>query len=122
MANPNINNATTVLANNNQLSLTTTSASQLITNAASSNKLFLIDSIIIANITASAVNITVTLFQSATNTGTAFELMPSISVPANSSITIGKNDGLNLLENESIYVSCSTANAVKVNVFWKEYS
>lgn len=122
MANPNINNATIVLANNNQLSLTTTSASQLITNASNSNKLFLIDSIIIANITASSVNITLTLFQSATGTGTAFELMPSISVPANSSITIGKNDGVNLLENESIYVSCSTANAVKVNAFWKEYS
>jgi hypothetical protein len=124
MANPNIATATSVLANNAQVSLTATTATQLITNAASSGKVFLIDSIIVANVDGTnACDVTVTRFQSATNTGTAFPIASTISVPADASIIIvGKDNPINLTENESIYVTASAANDLVVDANWKELS
>jgi hypothetical protein len=124
MANPNIATATSVLANNAQVSLTATTATQLITNAASSGKVFLIDSIIVANVDGTnACDVTVTRFQSATNTGTAFPIASTISVPADASIIIvGKDNPINLTENESVYVTASAANDLVVDANWKELS
>ena len=122
MANPNLDSAANCYANNTAVSLTSTSATQLVSNAASSGKVFLVDSIIVANTSGTAATIVVAMFNSATNTGTAFELMPTVSVPANSAVTIGKSEGLSPLENESIYCTAGTANAIKVTAFWKELS
>ena len=124
MANPNIATATSVLANNAQVSLTATTATQLITNAASSGKVFLIDSIIVANVDGTnACDVTVTRFQSATNTGTAFPIASTITVPADASIIIvGKDNPINLTENESVYVTASVANDLVVDANWKELS
>jgi hypothetical protein len=124
MANPNIAAATSVLANNAQVSLTATTATQLITNAASSGKVFLVDSIIVANVDGTnACDVTVTRFQSATNTGTAFPIASTITVPAYASIIIvGKDNPINLTENESIYVTASAANDLVVDANWKELS
>jgi len=124
MANPNINSANNVFAANAAVSLTTTSATQLISNAASSGKAYLIDSIIVSNVDgAAAFDVTVTLFQSATNTGTAFELASTISVPADASlVVVAKDMGVCLLENQSIYVTAGTSSKLKVNAFWKEIS
>jgi len=124
MANPNIATATSVVANNAQVSLTGATATQLITNAASSGKVFLIDSIIVANVdSTNACDVTVTRFQSATNTGTAFPIASTITVPADASIIIvGKDNPINLTENESIYVTASAANDLVVDANWKELS
>ena len=124
MANPNLATATSVIANNAQVSLTATTATQLITNAASSGKVFLVDSIIVANVDGTnACDVTVTRFQSATNTGTAFPLASTITVPADASIIIvGKDNPINLTENESIYVTASAANDLVVDANWKELS
>jgi hypothetical protein len=124
MANPNLNTATAVYANNAQLSLTATTATQLITNAASSGKVLLVDSIIVANVDGTnACEVTVTRFQSATNTGTAFPIASTITVPADASIVIvGKDNPINLTENESIYVTASAANDLVVDANWKELS
>jgi hypothetical protein len=124
MANPNIATATTVLANNAQLALNGTTATLLVSNAASSNKIFLIDSIIVANVDGvNACDVTVTRFQSATNTGTAFPIASTISVPADATlIVVGKDNPINLTENESIYVTASAANDLVVDCNWKELS
>ena len=124
MANPNIATATSVLANNAQISLTATTATQLITNAASSGKVFLIDSIIVANVDGTnACDVTVTRFQSATNTGTAFPIASTITVPADATlIVVGKDNPINLTEDESIYVTASAANDLVVDANWKELS
>lgn len=124
MANPNLNSATNVYANNAQISLTTTSATQLVSNAASSGKVFLIDSIIVANVDGvNACDVTVTRFNSATNTGTAFPIAFTIAVPADASlIVVGKDNPISLTENESIYVTASAANDLVVDANWKELS
>jgi hypothetical protein len=124
MANPNLAAATSVYAVNAQLSLTSTSATQLITNAASSGKVYLIDSIVVANVDGvNAADISVVRFNSATNTGTAFPICSTVVVPADASlIVVGTENKINLTENESIYVTASAANDLVVDCNWKELS
>jgi hypothetical protein len=124
MANPNLAAATSVYAVNAQLSLTSTSATQLITNAASSGKVYLIDSIVVSNIDGvNAADISVVRFNSATNTGTAFPICSTVVVPADASlIVVGTENKISLTENESIYVTASAANDLVVDCNWKELS
>jgi hypothetical protein len=124
MANPNLAAATSVYAANVQLALSSTSATQLITNAASSGKTYLIDSIVVANVDGTnAADISVVRFTSATNTGTAFPICSTVVVPADASlIVVGTENKINLTENESIYVTASAANDLVVDANWKELS
>lgn len=124
MANPNLAAATSVYANNAQLSLTATTATQLISNAASSGKVYLVDSIVVSNVDGTnAADITVTRFQSATNTGTAFPICSTVTIPADASlIVVGTENKISLTENESIYVTASAANDLVVDANWKELS
>lgn len=124
MANPNIASATSVLAKNNQVAVGTTAATQIVSNAASSGKVFLIDSIIVANVDgAAACDVTITRYTAATNTGTAFPIASTISVPADATlIVVGKDNPINLTEDESIYVTASAANDLVVDANWKELS
>jgi len=124
VANPNLNSASTVYANNANLSLTSTSATQLVSNAASSGKTFLLDGITVANIDpTNAVTVTVTFYRTADNSGTAFELASAVSVPgAASLIVVDKSQGISLLEAQSIYVTAGAASKLKVTANWKELS
>jgi hypothetical protein len=124
MANPNLGSASNVYANNSSVSLTSTSATQLVSNAASSGKIFLVDGVTIANIdTSNAVTVTVAVYQSATNTGTAYELCSAVSIPAGTSlVVVDKSLGMSLLENASIYATAGPSSKLKVNTFWKELS
>jgi hypothetical protein len=124
MANPNLAAATNVYAANAQVSLTATTATLLVTNAASSGKVYLIDSIVVSNVDGvNAADISVVRFNSATNTGTAFPICSTVVVPADASlIVVGSENKINLTENESIYVTASAANDLVVDANWKELS
>jgi hypothetical protein len=124
MANPNLAAATNVYAANAQVSLTATTATLLVSNAASSGKVYLIDSIVVSNVDGvNAADISVVRFNSATNTGTAFPICSTVVVPADASlIVVGSENKLNLTEDESIYVTASAANDLVVDANWKELS
>lgn len=124
MANPNLAAATNVYAANAQVSLTATTATLLVSNAASSGKVYLIDSIVVSNVDGTnACAISVVRFNSATNTGTAFPICSTVVVPADASlIVVGTENKINLLEDESIYVTASAANDLVVDANWKELS
>jgi len=124
MANPNLASSSNCYANNASVSLTSTSPTQLVSNAASSGKVFVLDAITVANIdTNNAVNVTVTFYRTADNSGTAYELASTVSVPANSAvIVVDKAQGVTLLEAQSIYVTAGAASKLKVNASWKELS
>jgi hypothetical protein len=124
MANPNLASATAVYAVNAQLALSSTSATQLISNAASSGKVYLIDSIVVSNVDGvNAADISVVRFNSATNTGTAFPICSTVVVPADASlIVVGSENKISLTENESIYVTASASNDLVVDANWKELS
>jgi hypothetical protein len=124
MANPNLASSSNCYANNASLSLASTSATQLVSNAASSGKVFALDAITVANIdTVNPVTVTATFYRTADNSGTAYELASTVSVPASSVvIVVDRAQAVSLLEAQSIYITAGTAGKLKVNASWKELS
>lgn len=124
MPNPNIVSVTAIYGNSTFVSLSTTSATQLASNAAASGKAYKINSIIVANTNGtSAANITINIYSAAAMGGTAFPLASTISVPANASLIItDKTTSFYLLENQSIGATAGTANYLTVTASWEEIS
>jgi hypothetical protein len=122
MANPNIVNVTTIVGNNSSVSLSTTSATSLVSNAASSNKVFKINMIMVANVDGTnAADITINKYSAAALGGTAFPIASTISVPADATLIIlDKTTSLYLLENESIGAVAGTASDLVVTTSWEE--
>jgi len=105
MANPNILTSTSILGKSAGLAVTT-STTAIVNNSSSSNQIFKINSLIIANVNgASAADITVDLFK---NQSTAFELAFTISVPADATlVAISKDAFVYLEENDSLRLTAS---------------
>lgn len=124
MAAPNIVNVATITGKTDQVSLTTTSATAVVSNAASSNKVFKVNSLVVANVDgANAADITVAVYSEDDIGGTATELVSTVSVPADSSlVVIDKNTSLYLEEDMSIGATASAANDLKVVVSYEEIS
>lgn len=124
MANPNIVNVTTIYGNSSQTSLSTTSATSLVSNAASSGKVYKINSIVVANVDGTNnTEVTVNIYSQAALGGTAYALASTIVVPADASlIVIDKTTSFYLLENQSIGATAGTANDLVVNCSWEEIS
>jgi hypothetical protein len=122
MANPNIANVTTILGNSSQVSLSTTNATQLVSNAASSNKVFKINSIVVANVDGtSAADITINIYSQAALGGTAFPIASTISVPADATLIVtDKTTSFYLLENQSIGATAGSASDLVVVTSWEE--
>jgi hypothetical protein len=124
MANPNIVNVTTILGNSSQIALSSTSATSLVSNAASSNKVYKINSIVVANVDGTnAVDITINIYSQAALGGTAFAIASTISVPADATLIVtDKTTSFYLLENQSIGAIASVANDIVVTSSWEEIS
>ena len=124
MAAPNIVNITTMLGKLVTADLTTTSATSVLSNAASSGKVLKINSLVVANIdTANAVNITINHYSAAALGGTATPLVSTVSIPANSSlIVIDKTTMIYLEENMSIGATAGTASKLKVVCSYEDIS
>jgi len=124
MAAPNIVNIATMLGKVVTADLTTTSATSVLSNAASSNKVFKVNSLVVANIdTANAVNVTVNHYSAAALGGTATPIASTISIPPNASlIVIDKTTMIYLEENMSIGVTAGTASKLKVVCSYEDIS
>ena len=124
MANPNIVNVATINGNTSTVSLSTTSATSLASNAASSGKIYKVNSIVVANTNGtSAANITINTYSAAALGGTAYPIASTISVPANSSLVVtDKTTAFYLLEDKSIGATAGTANYLTVTTSWEEIS
>jgi len=124
MAAPNIVNVTTITGKTDQINLTTTNATAVVSNAASSGKVFKINSLIVSNVDgSSAADITVSVYSQDDIGGTATELVSTVSVPADASlVVIDKNTALYLEEDMSIGATAGTASDLKVVVSYEEIS
>ena len=122
MANPNIVNVTTILGNSSQVALSSTSATSLVSNPASSNKVYKINSIVVANVDGTnAVDITINIYSQAALGGTAFAIASTISVPADATLIVtDKTTSFYLLENQSIGAIAGVANDLVVTSSWEE--
>ena len=120
MSNPNIVNVASIYGNTSSTSLSTTSATSIANNAASSGTVLKINSIVVANTSASAANITINVYSAASLGGTAFPVASAISVPANASLIVtDKTTSFYLLENQSIGATAGTASALVVTCSWE---
>ena len=124
MAAPNIVNVSTITGKSFYLALSTTSATQLVSNAASSGQVFKINMIQVANVDGSnACDVTVDYHTEDDIGGTAYSLVSTVSVPADASlVVVDKNTALYLEEDRSISVTAGTANDLEVLVSYEEIS
>lgn len=114
MANPNILNATTITGNTTYLIPANTSATVLLSNAASSGVAYKVETLQVANVTASAATVTASINNAAAGSGTAYRFAYQISVPANSTLTlIDKGTPFYLTENTSMVVTSGTGSALE---------
>lgn len=124
MAAPNIVNVSTITGKTAKVALTTTSQTTLVSNASSSNKVFKINMIQVANVDGTnACDVTVDVHSAASGGGTAYSLASTISVPADASLVVlDKNTALYLEENTSITATAGTASDLEVLVSYEEIS
>lgn len=124
MANPNIVNVAAIYGENSSVSLTTTSATSLVSNAASSGKVYKINTIMVANVDGTnAADITINKYSAAALGGTAFPIVSTVSVPADATlIVLDKTTAIYLKENESIGATAGTASDLVVTASWEEIS
>lgn len=124
MAAPNIVNVTTITGKTDQIDLDSVNATTVVSNTASSGKVFKVNSLVVANVDgANAADITVSVYSEDDIGGTATELVSTVSVPADSSlVVIDKNTSLYLEEDMSIGATASAADDLKVVVSYEEIS
>ena len=124
MAAPNVVNVATITAKSATVALSSTAQTTLVSNAASSGKVFKINMIQVANVDGTnAADVTVDLHSAAAGGGTAYSLVSTISVPADASlVALDKNTALYLEEDRSITATAGTANDLEVIVSYEEIS
>ncbi len=124
MAAPNLVNVATITAKSDTALLTGTSATAVVSNAASSGKVFKINSLVISNVDASAAaTITVGIYPQDDIAGTAVVYANAVSVAPNSFlVVIDKNTGMYLEEDTSLGVTASAANDLTYTVTYEELS
>lgn len=124
MAAPNVVNVATITAKSALVALSSTSQTTLVSNAASSGKVFKINMIQVANVDgASAADVTIDVHSAAAGGGTAYSLVSTISVPADASlVAVDKGTALYLEEDRSITATAGTANDLEVIVSYEEIS
>lgn len=124
MAAPNIVNVATIIGKTAYLTPANTSANLLLGNAASSNKVFKINSIMATNIDGTnAVDITVAINSNASGSGSSFAIASTISVPADAALIVSdKSTAFYLEEDRSIVVTSGTASKITFVVSYEEIS
>ena len=122
MANPNIVNVAAIYGNTSTTALSTTSATAIVSNAASSGKDYKINSIVVANVDGTnAADITINLYSQDDIGGTATAIASTISVPADATLIVtDKTTSFYLLEDKSIGAVAGTANDLVVTASWEE--
>ena len=124
MSAPNIVNVSTITGKSFYLALSSTNATALVSNAASSGKVFKINMIQVANVDGTnGCDVTVDYHTQDDIGGTAYSLVSTLTVPADASVVVlDKNTSMYLEEDRSISVTAGTANNLEVLVSYEEIS
>jgi hypothetical protein len=124
MAAPNIVNVTTITAKTTYAALTTTLTTILLANAASSGKVFKINSIFISNVDGTnPADVTIKINTAAAGSGTSYALASTVTIPADSSLSlIDKNNAIYLEEDKSILGGASANSDLEIVISYEEIS
>jgi hypothetical protein len=106
------------------VALSSTSATSLLSNAASSGRVYKIIAIVAANVDGTnAADISVSRYSAAALGGTAFPIASTISVPADASLIVADSTTpIVLAANTSLGATAGTANAITMTVTYQEYA
>jgi len=124
MSAPNIVNVATITGKTATIALSSTNATAIVSNAASSSKVFKINNVIVSNVDGTnAADITISVYSQDDIGGTAYPVASTISVPADTTLVVlDKNTALYLEENKSIGAVASVANDLVVVCSYEEIS
>jgi len=124
MAAPNIVNVATITGKTATVALSSTNATAVVSNAASSSKVFKINNILVSNVDpVNAADITINIYSQDDIAGTAYAIASTISVPADSTlIVLDKNTALYLEEDKSIGAVASAVDDLVVVASYEEIS
>lgn len=127
MANPNIVNVSDIRGNTSSFAITSNAtpfATALANNPAGSNKVYKINTIVVANKDGTtAFPVSVLLFSEDDLGGSNTEIISTVTVPADGSlVVVDKNTSFYLLEDKSIGIFTDTANVLVVTASWEEIS
>lgn len=120
MAAPNLAAPTTITGKLAYVSPANTSETTLLTNAASSGLALRVTSLLAANTSASAADITVTVYSAASG-GTGYKIANTVTVPAKATIVIlGRDSSIWLEEDRRITVTLGTSSAITVTCGYEQ--
>jgi|TARA_R100001129_G_scaffold84983_1_gene57764 hypothetical protein len=121
MAAPNLANISTITAKSVQAALTTTLTTEILANASSSNKVFKINNIIVANIDGTnAADASVAITKSG---GSPIMIASTVSVPADATlVVVDKNTALYLEEGDNIEAGAGAASDLTITINYEELS
>ena len=124
MANPNIVNTASIVGNNSLTALSTTSATAIVNNPASSGKVYKINSIVVSNVDGTnPADISVNIYSQDDLGGIAYSLVSTIAVPADASlIVVDKTTTIYLKEDQSVGAVAGSADDLVVTASWEEIS
>jgi hypothetical protein len=124
MAAPNLVNVTSIVGKTAVTNLTTTAATLILSNAAASNMLMKVNTLIVSNVDPTAtVDVTVTYYSAAALGGTGTQIVDTIAIPADTSlIVVDKNTAIYLEEDRSIGATAAVANDVKIICSYEQIS
>lgn len=106
------------------VALSSTSATSLLSNAASSGRVFKIIAIVAANVDGTnAADISVSRYSAAALGGTAFPMASTISVPADASLIVSDvTTPVILAANTSLGATAGTSNTITMTVTYQEFA
>lgn len=124
MAAPNLNSISNITVNNSLVSLDSTNATLIVSNANASGSVYLLDSLLCANEDGTNnADLTLVQYDTSDDSGNGTTLVNTVIVPADATLVVlAKDMSISLLENQSIYATASAADDLTVACYWKELS
>ena len=124
MAAPNLVSPTTINGKTVTVDLSSTSATSILSNAASSGKVLKVNALYVANVDGtSAAEITINYYSAAALGGTATQIASTVVVPADATlVVIDKDAYIYLEENTSLGATAGTASDLKVVCSYEDIS
>lgn len=124
MAAPNIASASSIIGKTAVVNLSTTNATLVVENVASSGKVLKVNSLYVANVDGTnSSEITVSVYSEDNIGGTATEICKTVTVPADATlIVIDKESYIYLEEDKSIGATAANASSLKVVCSYEEIS
>jgi len=124
MAAPNLLSPTTITGKSVTVDLTTTSATSILSNAASSGKVLKVNSLYVANVDGTTnAEITINYYSAAALGGTATQLCSTVVVPADATLVVVDKDAyIYLEENTSLGATAGTASDLKIVCSYEDIS